>query len=158
MKQPKSHYQEMPNLRQQAIALAQLGEGPKAVSEKLRVARSTEWRWRKLNEQQNDVALAKPMGRPRRLTEAQRTAITEALLLGPEANGFDSQLWNLKRIAELIERLTAVTYHPNYLSDLLHTLGWTCQKPEGRARERNEEAIERWVHVDWPNIKKKPKI
>jgi hypothetical protein len=35
-------------------------------------------------------------------------------------------------------------------------LGWSCQRPERKARERNEEAIRRWVRHRWPRIKKKP--
>ncbi|MFH1417667.1 MAG: IS630 family transposase [Planctomycetota bacterium] len=33
-------------------------------------------------------------------------------------------------------------------------MDWSCQKPERRARERNEEAIARWRKQDWPRIKK----
>jgi hypothetical protein len=35
-------------------------------------------------------------------------------------------------------------------------MGWTPQKPERRARERDEKAILHWIKVDWPHIKKKP--
>jgi hypothetical protein len=36
-------------------------------------------------------------------------------------------------------------------------MGWSCQRPTGRARERKEEEIARWKRVEWPRIKKKPK-
>jgi hypothetical protein len=39
---------------------------------------------------------------------------------------------------------------------LRHRLGWTLQRPERRASERDEEAIARWVAQDWPRIKKGP--
>jgi hypothetical protein len=35
-------------------------------------------------------------------------------------------------------------------------MGWSCQKPEKRARERDEEAIAGWRQMDWPRIKKSP--
>jgi hypothetical protein len=34
-------------------------------------------------------------------------------------------------------------------------LGWSCQKPERRAVERDEVAIARWMQQDWPRIKKR---
>jgi transposase-like protein len=36
-------------------------------------------------------------------------------------------------------------------------LGWSCQRPTGRAPERDEEKIRRWKQKRWPEIKKKLK-
>src|SRR6202022_3570425 len=33
--------------------------------------------------------------------------------------------------------------------------GWSCQRPTGRALERDEEAIRYWKRVRWPGLKKK---
>jgi hypothetical protein len=33
-------------------------------------------------------------------------------------------------------------------------LGWSYQKPERRALERDEEAIDRWKRKNWPRVKK----
>jgi transposase len=54
----------------------------------------------------------------------------------------------------MIQRLFAVDHHPEYVPRLLHKLGWSSQKPEQRARERNEDDIARWHREDWPRIKK----
>jgi transposase len=35
------------------------------------------------------------------------------------------------------------------------SLGFSCQQPERRAIERDEQAIRRWKRVEWPEIKKK---
>jgi transposase len=35
-------------------------------------------------------------------------------------------------------------------------MGWSPQKPQRRAVERQEELIQTWVKRDWPRIKKKP--
>ena len=35
-------------------------------------------------------------------------------------------------------------------------LGWSPQRPTGKARERNEEQIRTWRRKTWPGIKKKP--
>ena len=62
----------------------------------------------------------------------------------------------LEDVAELIRREYGARYHVDHIGRLLRALGWTPQKPERRARERDEEAIRRWVKVEWPRIKKKP--
>ena len=33
---------------------------------------------------------------------------------------------------------------------------WSCQRPTGRALERDEEKIREWKQKHWPEIKKKP--
>jgi hypothetical protein len=34
-------------------------------------------------------------------------------------------------------------------------LGFSCQRPERRAIERNEEAVRQWKRTKWPALKKK---
>jgi hypothetical protein len=53
-------------------------------------------------------------------------------------------------VADLIRREFGVRYHVDHIGRVLRTLGWSPQKPERRARERDEAAIQRWVKVDWP--------
>jgi transposase len=57
----------------------------------------------------------------------------------------------------LIETECGVTYHPGHVWRILRQLGWSCQRPAGRALERNEEKIRQWKQQRWPEIKKKPK-
>jgi transposase len=73
------------------------------------------------------------------------------------ANGFDTDLWTLERVAVVITQLTGVRHHPGYVWVILrHRLGWSLQRPERRASERDEEAIQRWVQQEWPRIKGGP--
>ena len=62
----------------------------------------------------------------------------------------------MRPIADLVRRKFGVRYHVDHIGRVLRTLGWSPQKPERRARERDEAAIQRWVKVDWPRLKKKP--
>ena len=78
----------------------------------------------------------------------------EELRRGPMAHGYATQLWTLARVAEVIERVTGVRYHPGHVWRLLHELGWSVQRPARRAAERDEEAIARWVKKDWPRVTK----
>jgi transposase len=77
------------------------------------------------------------------------------LLRGAFAWGFRTDLWTTPRIAEVIRRTFGVRYHPTHVGRLLADLGWSCQKPERRALERDEPAIADWKRVIWPGIKKK---
>jgi transposase len=61
----------------------------------------------------------------------------------------------LARVAEVIERVSGVSYHPRHVWRILREqLGWTWQRPARRATERNDEAIHQWVKGRWPQVKK----
>jgi putative transposase len=77
---------------------------------------------------------------------------------GPEKAGFPSGLWTLERVSRVIRERFGVAYHAAHVWWILHRkLGWSCQRPVGRARERNEAAIRDWKANIWPALKKKPK-
>ncbi|NUY06069.1 helix-turn-helix domain-containing protein [Paraburkholderia youngii] len=56
----------------------------------------------------------------------------------------DEGLQGLKRVRVLIERLYGVTFSEVHVWRLLGALGFSSQKPERRAIERNEEAVLTW--------------
>jgi transposase len=96
-----------------------------------------------------------PTGLDPKLSAAQLARVEEALLAGAMANGFDTDLWTLERIAVVITQLTGVRYHPGHVWVIRRRrLGWTLQRPERRASERDEQAIQHWVAQEWPRIKK----
>lgn len=97
---------------------------------------------------------ARPGPKPH-LTEKKLVKVKQALLHGPRAAGYDTNLWTLARIAEVIQRKARVSYGTSQVWYLLRSLGWTSQKPETRYRERNEAAIKRWKEEAWPRIQKR---
>jgi transposase len=78
------------------------------------------------------------------------------LLAGPEEFGFSTPLWTCPRVAQVIEAELGVKYHPGHVWKLLDGMGFSCQRPVGRAMERNEDEIRKWKQKRWPAIKKKP--
>jgi transposase len=94
-------------------------------------------------------------GRPRKLNSGQRRRLVRLLLKGPLAQGYTTNVWTTARIAEVIRREWGVSYHRDHVGRLMHDLDWSHQKPERRAVERDEEAIECWKRAQWPRIKKK---
>ena len=61
-------------------------------------------------------------------------------------------------VRDMIQCLFGVDFHPEYVPRLLHRLGWSPQKPERRARERNEAEIARWRCDTWPRLKKESRM
>ena len=130
------------------------------VAESVGVSLSSVKRWRRAVEEGGlDALRAKPHpGRTPRLDEQQKQQLMEILLAGPRKAGFRTDLWTCPRVAEVIEKTFQVQYHPDHVGKMLHDLGWTCQKPEQRAREANDDAIEQWRRRDWPRIKRGPVV
>lgn len=90
-----------------------------------------------------------------RLTHAKLEKVKRALLRGPRSAGYDTNLWTLTRVADVIRRKARVSYGISQVWYLLRSLGWTSQKPETRSRDRNEAAIQRWQEESWPRIQKR---
>ncbi len=98
---------------------------------------------------------AKPQHVPTcRLSASQQAQLRRLLQAGPRQAGFGSDLWTLVRVAELVKRRFGVSYDPNHLGRLLHTLGFSCQKPKRRSKEQDPEAVQAWRENQWPRIKK----
>jgi len=143
--------------RLQAVPLFEQGISNAEIARQIGVARKNVSAWFQLWQAGGADALrVQPPGTKARLTTEQWQEVTAALLAGPQAHGYETQLWTLERIADLIDRLSGVSYNSNYVAELMHEQGWSVQKPERRAKERNEEAIAGWVRDEWPEIKRGP--
>jgi transposase len=94
-------------------------------------------------------------GRKSQLTALQTEWVVKALVEGPVSRGYKTNLWTLPRVAALIKELTGVEYHPGHVWRLLGDNGFSCQRPERRAIERDESKIRRWRQVEWPAIRKR---
>jgi transposase len=128
------------------------------IGRELGVSHQTVSDWHKLWKVGGKQALKRTgqPGRPRKVTDADLAKVERALGKGPKANGYPTDLWTLARIAEVIERITGVKYHPGHVWKVLRAMGWSRQRPARRATERDDEAIERWVNDRWPRLKKTP--
>ena len=155
---PKGTAAELEVRRRLAVRMLSQGKTASEVSELVGASLSSVKRWKAAWKKGGvEAVAAKPHpGRKPRLTTAQKRNLERILLRGPRAAGFSSDLWTCGRVAETIRRRFDVTYHPDHVWRILQGLGWSCQKPELRARERDEAAIDRWRTRDWPRIKKEP--
>ena len=94
-------------------------------------------------------------GRPPRLTGEQKVRLSGLLVKTPAGCGFDKCLWTRQLIAGLIAREFGVSYHHDHVGVILKALGFTHQKPQRRARERDEARIDAWRREAWPALLKK---
>src|SRR3954452_124838 len=107
--------------RMQAADLFERGLISAEIARRVGVAHQVVSDWRKAWRQGGREALrsAGPAGRKPQLNDAQLTDVESALTAGAEANGYLGDLWTLPRVAEVIARVTGVSYHPGHVWYLL---------------------------------------
>jgi len=135
------------------------GKKPSEVAWAVGVSRQTAYSWKAVIEGGGGIEALRNLsrgGRPASLSEQDKQWLTQALIDGPTAHGFGTELWTLKRVRILIEKRFGVRFSQVHVWRLLGQLGFSNQKPDKRALERDEQAIQRWRRSRWPALKKKP--
>ena len=132
------------------------GKTPAQAALAVGVARQTAYTWKALLDEGGiDALRAMPgRGRPGRRNEGQLQTLGHALLRRRTEHGFGTELWTLKRVGVLIERMYGVKFGQTQIWRILGGLGFSVQKPARRAIERNEEAVQTWKRKTWPALKK----
>jgi transposase len=151
-------FEALEKRRFEAIGLVKKGLSHSETARRVKVARQTVVRWARQYREQGQGALKRSgrAGRKPLLGEQNRKQLEELLLKGPEALGYETPLWTCPRVAHLIEEQFGIRYHEGHVWKVLVSLGWSPQRPTGRARERDEGRIRIWRKRRWPAIKKKP--
>ena len=144
--------------RLRAARMLLSGKGCAEVALVVGVARQTVYTWKRLLDEGGiDALRAVPEpGRPAQLDAAQLAAVRAVVLQRPTEHGFGTELWTLKRVGAVIERMHGVRFGQTQIWRILGSLGFSPQKPEKRAIERNEDAVRHWKRRTWPGLKKKP--
>lgn len=134
------------------------GKPPSEVARIVDAPRQTVYRWLGVLQEQGIDGLRDMSkgGRPSRMSPEQMDTLREMLLAGPIANGYATDLWTIKRVRLLIQKAFGIKYSDVHVWRLLGALGFSSQKPEKRAIERDEDAVVRWKQRAWPTLKKKP--
>ncbi len=154
-------FDQLERRRRQAAKLLDRGLSQAEVARRVKVSRESVRRWANriaANGPSGGLKKAGRAGRIARLGPAELEKLEQILIAGPEKSGFPNSLWTLDRIAEVVQKQFGVKYHAGHIWWILcRKMGWSCQRPVGRARERNEAAIADWQDNIWPALKKKPK-
>jgi transposase len=156
---PKGSAEVLEARRRRAMQLLREKWSLQEVARRIGCAASSVMRWRDALRRggQRALRVRSAPGRPPKLSARQRHELVTLLVQGAGAHGYRTELWTTARVAQLIGRRFGVYYHRDHVGRLLHQLGWSHQKPERRAAERDEAAIARWKRVQWPAVKKRPR-
>lgn len=153
----KGSAEQLQARRFQAIALLEEGHSQVEIAQMLGVSAAAVSQWKKAHAQGGTAALLAQVhpGPTPKLSSKQCQRLIGYLQQGPRRHGWPTKLWTLPRIAELIARKFGAEYDQSGVWRLLRRLGWSCQRPERRARERDQAAIDQWRQKDWSRIKKR---
>lgn len=145
--------------RMRAANMLRRGYTQAQVAEHLGVSRQSVSRWAATAASAGQAGLRKAgrAGRIPKLDETQRVELIKLLKAGALARGYGTDLWTLKRVGRLIEKHMGLRYSESGVWHVLANLGFSCQRPVGRALERDESAIQQWKRKRWPTLKKTPK-
>jgi transposase len=135
---------ELEARRLQGARLLQRGVRPAEVARRVGVSRTSVGRWASTLAANGGRALRKAprTGRPPALSEVEKKRLVAALEAGALAQGYS--LWTLRRVGRLIEKISGEQYSESGVWRLLRALNFSCQRPTGRATQRDEDAIRRW--------------
>lgn len=142
--------------RKRAVRLYQKGLSQYKIAKKFGVSFEAVSKWVKAFEKKGLNGL-KSGGKPGpkcKLKPEKQKAIKKAILKGPKASGYDTDLWTLQRLQALVKKISRVNYHQGHIWKIVVSLGFSCQKPQTKAKERNETAIKEWKVKTFPQLKK----
>lgn len=154
---PKLTLEQREARRMEAVRRREAGESAEAIALDLGVGANAVYQWAKQARLHGiDSLKLKPRsGRKPKLEKKHWDELATLVVAGPSDSGFDTELWTLPLIRELILLRFGVEYHEDHLSRFMRNLGFSPQKPAVRARERDEQAVETFVREEFPRIQKK---
>ena len=140
---PVGTAQELEGRRRHAVELMRRGESPTVVARILGVGRTSLYRWLAMAEESPEALAARPHPGPRPgLIDEQVGELERLLLEGARAHGWPNELWSAGQVAELVRRRFGVEYHVEHVRKILRRrLHWSSQRPQKKARQRDEERI-----------------
>lgn len=159
MGRPRGKANKLEDRRQEAITLIEKdGLTAAAAARKLKVHDRTIRKWLATYRKDGIEGLSVRVstGRKRKLKISETKKLQRIILKGAVKAGFPNDLWTSKRVLQVIKDEFKVEYHSNHLPKLLRNLGFTPQRPQREAREKDQDQIDKWVRYQWTRIKKKP--
>lgn len=143
---------EREHLRKRAVAAVHEGQSPTTVAKAFGVHRVSLHRWLRMDRTPGGLD-AKPVRRPPALSDEQLHQLENLLLPGARQHGWPNDLWTAARVTAVIRCHFGIVHHPEHVRRILrHRLNWTSQKPQIKAKERDEDEIRRWQTEEFPRI------
>lgn len=140
--------------RRKGMRMLARGVTQAEVARALDVSRQAVSSWARAAAADSQAWRRKPVGRPAGLSAAEKSRLSKRLVAGAVAVGFPTELWTLARVGALLEVEFGRVYSTTQVWRLLRGLGFSNQRPSGRAIQRDEPAILTWKKQRWPALKK----
>lgn len=150
---PYGTNKQLQERRGHARKLLEQGKSVQDVASKMNVSARSVRRWQEERKHSKQKSERSP-GKPSYLSRNQINQLERELLKGAYAHGYSEDYWTLDRIGHVIWILFQVRYVASGVWRLLDRMGWSCQKIQRLAIQRNDETIVNWNQRVWPRIKK----
>lgn len=147
------------NLRQHAYEGFRNNETAYAVSKRLKVRKSTVYRWfdefktrseKAIKERKRGAEISEHAALSKEERKQLEKDITDKT---PDQLKFDFALWSSKAIKEYVHRKFAIDISRRTARRYMKALGFTYQCPVRRAKEQNPKAVAQWLENTYPSIK-----
>ncbi len=140
--------------RERGFEMLKKGKKQSVISKRLEVNRKTVYNWSVKLEQSGDWHDRKQPGSKSKLTKDQKEKLKKIIDCDPRSYGYDTDLWTLKRISEVISREFDVSYNTTHIWRVLKNLGYSAQIPVAVAMEKNSEYVKEWLEKNYPEYMK----
>ncbi len=142
--------------RYRAIELYQKGKSVQEIAFFFGIHRGSVSLWIKIWKENGKFALKsrKALGPEPKLNKEDKRQIISWLRRPAMEFGFETPLWDCKRIQTTIKRELNKTISISNLWGNLRRWKFTPQKPEKEALEKNPKAVKKWLNEEWPKIEK----
>jgi transposase len=140
-----------------AARMNEQGHAPSVIAAGLSVDDQTVRRWIREYQRGGYEALKAKVhpGPAPRMTDPQKDELILLIQRPPSDYGLGTELWTAARMAALIHQRFGVSYHPSHVGQMMHDLDYSQQLPHKRPRERDQQKIDYWREVHWPEIVKR---
>ncbi len=152
----KRDLKELERRRRRGMRMLARGVVQAEVARTCEVSRQTVSRWAQMLADDPQAWRRQRLGRPGAMSAVERAKLSKMLVGGALANGFPTELWTLARIGKLIKREFGHAFSLVHVWRIIRALGFSSQRPTGRAIQRDEAAILTWKTKRWPALKKTP--
>jgi transposase len=150
---PPGTPEQLAKRRQKALDLLESGKAIKEIARQMRTTERSVRRWREAAKHPKIKSKRGP-GKPGYLSKQQIQKLEWELLKGAYAHGYAEDYWTLDRIGHVIWELFGVRYATSGVWRLLSRMGWSNQRVQRLAIQRDEEKIQNWKVHQLPRIKK----
>lgn len=142
--------------RLQAGRMFEKERTPYAIAKHFGVSTTAAYKWRDAWEADKKKGLLSKghPGFPSQYTKEKKKQLKAIILGGPKQQGYRTDFWTLARIRAVAKKKLKIDLGTKRTWMTVIALGFSVQKPERRAKERNEKAITNWKLNEFPKLKK----